>query len=394
MTRRKEAEFARLADAHEANQLKDEFLATLSHELRTPLNAILGWIEVLERNDLSPSRVRHAIDVVKRNARLQAQLIEDILDVSRIISGKLEVETQALSLGALIESTLSGLLPSASLKGIEVTRDIPDDLPPIEGDPKRLQQVLGNVIANAIKFTPEGGQVRVQCAVSDDRLVTDIRDSGVGIPPELMPHIFDRFWQGDSRSTRRYGGLGLGLAIARHLIELHGGDIFAHSEGVGQGTTFRIRLPIAAGVALTERAAAAGEATVDLSGLNVLVVDDLEDSRELLVRVLHHWGAQVLQCPSAHTALAALAATRFDLLVADIAMPELDGYDLIERVRHLNDGHGRVPAIAVTAYARREDRDRAFAAGYDGYCPKPLDTVEFARVIAELFKADEASSVR
>jgi PAS domain S-box-containing protein len=391
VTRRKEAEFARLADAHEANQLKDEFLATLSHELRTPLNAILGWIDMLERDDLSPGRVRHALDVVKRNARLQAQLIEDILDVSRIISGKLEVETQTLSVGTLVESTLTGLLPSASLKGIEVTRDIPDDLPPIEGDPKRLQQVLSNVITNAIKFTPDGGSVHVHCAVSGDRLAIDIRDSGVGIPPELMPHIFDRFRQGDSRSTRRHGGLGLGLAIARHLVELHGGDIFAHSEGTGHGTTFRIRLPIAACAAPVERTAVAGDATVDLSDLNVLVVDDLEDSRELLVRVLHHWGAKVLQCPSTHTALAALSSTDFDLLVADIAMPDLDGFDLIARVRQLDDGQRHIPAIAVTAYARREDRDRALAAGYDGYCPKPLDTAEFARVIAELVRSDQPS---
>ena len=386
VTRRKEAEFARLADAHEANQLKDEFLATLSHELRTPLNAILGWIELLERDDLSLARVRHALDVVKRNAKLQAQLIEDILDVSRIITGKLEIETQLLDIGTLVESTLTGLLPTASLKAIDVTRDIPEDLPAIEGDPKRLQQVLGNVIANAIKFTPERGTVHVQCDISDDRVVIDVRDSGVGIPPELMPHIFDRFRQGDSRSTRRHGGLGLGLAIARHLIELHGGDIFAHSEGAGRGTTFRIRFPTAAGAPPIERILPiAGDAAVDLSGFNVLVVDDLEDSRELLVRVLHHWGAKVLQCPSAHTALAALAGTRFDLLVADIGMPDLDGYDLIERVRRLDDCHGRMPAIAVTAYARREDRERAFAAGFNGYCPKPLDNAEFARVIAELF---------
>jgi PAS domain S-box-containing protein len=390
VTRRKEAEFARLADAHEANQLKDEFLATLSHELRTPLNAILGWIELLERDDLSPGRVRHALEVVKRNAKLQAQLIEDILDVSRIITGKLEVETQTLGIGPLLESTLTGLLPTASLKEIEVTRDIPDDLPSVEGDPKRLQQVFSNVIANAIKFTPARGEVHVHCAVNEGRVVIDIRDSGPGIAPELIPHIFDRFRQGDSRSTRRHGGLGLGLAIARHLVELHGGDIFAHSEGVGHGTTFRIRLPIAAGAAPAEPVAAgAGESTVDLSGFSVLVVDDLEDSRELLVRVLHHWGATVLQCPSAHTALAALSSTRVDLLVADIAMPDLDGYDLIERVRRLDNG--RVPAIAVTAYARREDRDRAFAAGYNGYCPKPLDTAEFARVIAELFKGQQSS---
>jgi PAS domain S-box-containing protein len=389
VTRRKEAEFARLADAHEANQLKDEFLATLSHELRTPLNAILGWIGILEHDEgaATSGRVRHALDIVKRNARLQAQLIEDILDVSRIITGKLEIDTQTLNVAALIESTLSDVLPAAALKQIQVTRDIPGNLPPIEGDPKRLQQVLGNVLSNAIKFTPDHGDVHVRCAVTGDRLVIDIRDSGIGIAPALLPHVFDRFRQGDSRSTRRHGGLGLGLAIARHLVDLHGGTIQAHSEGGGRGTTFSIGLPIAAGAAPVEGGTMGpGEAAIDLSGLNVLVVDDLEDSRELLVRLLHDWGAAVLQCPSAHTALAALSSMKFDLLVADIAMPEIDGYDLIARVRRLDSGLGRVPAVAVTAYARREDRERALAAGFDAYCSKPLDTAQFARVLAELVK--------
>jgi PAS domain S-box-containing protein len=385
VTRRKEAEFARLADAQEANQLKDQFLATLSHELRTPLNAILGWIQLLEHDVSSPERVRHAIEVVKRNAKLQAQLIEDILDVSRIITGKLTIETQALNIATLVESALSGLLPTAALKQIQVTRDIPDDLPAIDGDAKRLQQVLGNVMSNAIKFTPEQGEVHVQCEVSGDMLAIEIRDTGVGIAPELLPYIFDRFRQGDSRSTRRHGGLGLGLAIARHLVECHGGDISAHSDGAGRGTTFRIRLPIAASAAPLERARVdQGEAALDLSGFNVLVVDDLEDSRELLVRLLHQCGATVLQCPSAPTALSALSAMRFDLLVADIAMPDVDGYDLIDRVRRLGNGHGRLPAIAVTAYARREDRERARAAGYNGYCPKPLDSAELMRVISDL----------
>jgi CheY-like chemotaxis protein len=271
------------------------------------------------------------------------------------------------------------------MKQIRVTLEIPDDLPIVEGDPRRLQQILGNVISNAIKFTPDDGEVSVR-VVSGDRLVIEVRDSGAGIAPELLPHIFDRFRQGDSRSTRRHGGLGLGLAIARHLVELHGGDIQAHSEGAAQGTTVRIRLPIAAtGEFIHRPSSAAAEITPNLSGYRILVVDDLQDSRELLVRVLHQWGATVLQCPSAHTAVAALSSTTFDLLVADIAMPDLDGYDLIERVRRVPGPRGRVPAIAVTAYARGEDRERALAAGYNGYCPKPLDTAEFARVIAELF---------
>ncbi len=392
VTRRKEAEFARLADAQEANQLKDQFLATLSHELRSPLNAILGWIQLLEHDVSSPDRVRHAMEIIKRNAKLQAQLIEDILDVSRIITGKLTIEAQSLNIASLVESTLSAVLPTAALKQIQVTQDIPDGLPAIAGDPKRLEQVLGNVLANAIKFTPEQGEVHVRCEDTGDRLTIDVRDSGVGIDPELLPYVFDRFRQGDSRSTRRHGGLGLGLAIARHLVECHGGDIGATSDGEGRGTTFRIRLPIAASAAPVERGrVAGGETSLELSGFNVLVVDDLEDSRELLVRLLHQYGATVLQCPSAHTALAALSSTRFDLLVADIAMPDIDGYDLIERVRRLGEGRGRLPAIAVTAYARREDRERALAAGYDGYCPKPLDSADLMQVIADLFKDREHS---
>jgi PAS domain S-box-containing protein len=391
VTRRKEAEFARLADAQEANQLKDQFLATLSHELRTPLNAIIGWISVLERDVASPDRVGHAIDIIRRNARLQAQLIEDILDVSRIITGKLTIETQTLSITQIVDTTLNGLLPSAALKQIHVTREIPDSLPPIEGDARRLQQVLGNVISNAIKFTPDQGTVAVRCGVSGDRLVIDVEDSGAGIAPELLPFVFDRFRQGDSRSTRRHGGLGLGLAIARHLVELHGGDIQAHSKGQGHGTTFRLRLPVAGGAIPIDLSTTAAEAATDLSGYKVLVVDDLDDSRELLVRLLHQWGARVMQCPSAHTALATLASTKFDLLVADIAMPDLDGYDLIERVRQLGNTAAQIPAVAVTAYARREDRDRALLAGYDGHCPKPLDTAEFARVIGNLLRVQQSS---
>jgi PAS domain S-box-containing protein len=393
VTRRKEAEFARLATAEEANQLKDEFLATLSHELRTPLNAILGWIGVLEQEDTSTGRVRHALEIVKRNARLQAQLIEDILDVSRIITGKLQIDRQPLNAGALIDSALNNALPAAALKHIEVTRDIPETLPPIVGDSKRLQQVLGNVISNAIKFTPDRGGVHVRSEVSGDMLTIEIQDSGIGIAPTLLPHIFDRFRQGDSRSTRRHGGLGLGLAIARHLAELHGGDIQAHSDGTGRGTTFRIALPVKAGVQPVDRTLSADvEPVMDLSGYNVLVVEDQEDSRELLVRLLHHWGANVLQCPSAHAALSAISTSGFHLMVADIAMPELDGYDLIDRVRRLDSSRGRVPAIAVTAFARREDRERALAAGYNAYCAKPLDTAEFARAIAEVIETESQPS--
>jgi signal transduction histidine kinase len=378
---------ARLAHAEEDNELKDQFLATLSHELRTPLNAILGWAQVLEHDISSPERVRHAIDIIRRNARQQAQLIEDILDVSRIITGKLTIEMQPLDLGALVDMALSGVMPVAALKHIDVVREVPDDLPVVRGDAKRLQQVLSNVLSNAIKFTSDEGLVRVSCAAMNGDLTIEVRDTGVGIAPELLPFVFDRFRQGDSRSTRRHGGLGLGLAIARHLVERHGGEIRAHSDGVGTGTTFLIRLPVAeSGEAVQPSPLAAGAATLDLTGLNVLVVDDQEDSRELLVRLLHRCGATVLQSSSAHTALEAMAAKHFDLLVADIAMPDVDGYELIEQARRLDDGNGTLPAIAVTAYARKEDRDHALASGYDGYCPKPLDAQEFMRVVDRLLR--------
>jgi signal transduction histidine kinase/ActR/RegA family two-component response regulator len=393
VSRRKEAEIARLADAEEANRMKDQFLATLSHELRTPLHAILGWIQVLEGDGSASVRHRHAMEVVKRNAKLQAQLIEDILDVSRIMSGKLAVETQPLNMAALVDATLSAVLPMAAVKQIQIACEMPDTMPAIEGDARRLQQVLGNVLSNAIKFTPEQGTVRVTCAIDGQTLSIAIADSGAGIAPELLPYIFDRFRQGDSRSTRRHGGLGLGLAIAQHLVERHGGSIHAQSDGVGQGTTFTIRLPIPAHVTPVDtRRASAGPVTLDLSGCNVLVVDDQEDSRELLVHLLHQCGARVMHCATAHTALAALSSTRFDLLVADIAMPEIDGYDLIERVRGLDGSPGSVPAIAVTAYAHTQDRANMLAAGYNEYCPKPLDSAEFMSVIGRLLSAEQGAS--
>ena len=292
VTRRKQAELARLADAQEANQQKDQFLAMLSHELRTPLNAILGWIQVLDHDLGSPTRIRHAIEIIRRNAKLQAQLIEDILDVSRIMTGKLTIETQALDVATLVDSTLSGLLPTALLKQIEVTSYIPDTLPAIDGDPRRLQQVLSNVISNAIKFTPEHGQVRVSCGVHGDMLSIEVRDSGIGIAPELLPHVFDRFRQGDNGTTRLHGGLGLGLAIARHLVERHGGSIEAHSSGPGSGTTFVIKLPVTSTQTRVEAGSRTrGPVTLELSGRSVLVVDDHEDSRELMLRLLHQYGA-------------------------------------------------------------------------------------------------------
>jgi CheY-like chemotaxis protein len=384
VTRRKEAELARLASAEESSRLKDEFLATLSHELRTPLNAILGWVQMLQTQGLSPDRGRHAIDIISRNARLQAQLIEDILDVSRIISGKLEIDRLPLLVPQLLDTALGGVQPAADAKGIRVSREVSDVVPPIEGDPKRLQQVLGNVLSNAIKFTPEGGVVSVRCAVDGDEVVIEVHDSGAGIAPEFLPYVFDRFRQEDSRATRRHGGLGLGLAIARHLVEQHQGAIHARSEGVGRGTTVVVRLPGATARAVPALAESLGDASrteLRLDGTTVVVVDDQRDSRELLAALFDRCGAAVVQCDSADSALRALAATRVHLLVADIAMPDVDGYQLIERVRQTSNG---MPAVAVSAYARPQDRKRAIAAGYNGYCSKPVEAAEFLRVIRDV----------
>jgi PAS domain S-box-containing protein len=393
VTKRKEAELARLASAEEANQLKDEFLATLSHELRTPLNAILGWTQMLQSDGLPPERIRPAIDVISRNARLQAQLIEDILDVSRIIRGKLDIERRRVYLAPVIDTVLSGLIPSAAARQIQVTREVPDDLPPVDGDPKRLQQILGNIVSNAIKFTPDGGHVSVRCAADAGTMEIQVRDSGVGITPDLLPFVFDRFRQGDSRSTRRHGGLGLGLAIARHLVEQHDGTIRAESEGRGRGTTFRITLPTSPhGAADEELLRGVAPADLELAGVTVLVVDDQPDARELLEALFDRCDANVLSCASAAEALETIRSTPIDLMVADIAMPHVDGYELIARVRRLGGARGAVPAVAVSAYARLEDRTRALAAGYNAYCSKPIDAPELIRVIGDVLAESRQSA--
>jgi PAS domain S-box-containing protein len=389
VTRRKEAELARLAAAEEASRLKDEFLATLSHELRTPMNAILGWVQMVQADGLPPERARRALEVISRNARLQAQLIEDILDVSRIITGKLEVERLPILAPQLVDTAIAGILPAASAKQIDIVREMAETVPPLEGDPKRLHQVLGNVLSNAVKFTPEHGRVRVSCGVEGDHLTIAVRDSGIGIPTEFLPFVFERFRQADSRSTRQHGGLGLGLAIARHIVELHGGEIEALSDGAGRGSTILIRLPFDQAGRRSESAmrrvrACEAPAAIRLDGMRLLVVDDQPDSRELLTALLSRCGADVVECESAAAALEALKSTTVHLIVADIAMPDVDGFELIERIRR---HRGRMPAVAVSAYARPEDRTRAVTAGYDGYCAKPVDVSEFLRTVSAVLSS-------
>jgi len=370
------------AAAEEASRLKDEFLATLSHELRTPLNAILGWVQILQTGIVSPERLRHAIDVIGRNTNLQARLIEDILDVSRIISGKLEIEHAPVLIAPLIDTVVSGMMPAAQGKNIELVKTTPHDLPVIDGDAKRLHQVLGNVLSNAVKFTPGGGRIDVRCAYQDDAIVIEVQDSGAGIAPEFLPYVFDRFRQADSRAIRRHGGLGLGLAIARHLIEQHDGEIRATSAGPGLGTTVHIRLPVSADA--SDEAAPRVSLPVELDeefrmhGLTVLVVDDQRDSCELLAALFERHGARVVQCDSAESALGVLTDVEANLLIADIAMPDIDGYELIRRVRA---SHPSLPAIAVSAYARPQDRRRAPSAGFDSYCAKPVEAPQLLRAV-------------
>jgi CheY-like chemotaxis protein len=298
----------------------------------------------------------------------------------------MDIERTTLPVRQVIETAISGALPAAGAKRIDVVRNIPSTLPPIEGDAKRLQQVLGNILSNAIKFTPEGGRVEIACASDDDMLRIEVTDSGIGISPDFIPFVFDRFRQADSRTTRQHGGLGLGLAIARHLLELHRGSIQARSAGAGLGTTFEIRLPLgsAADKPLAEPMPTLAEdqpLELRLDGATVLIVDDQRDSRDLLSALFDRHGADVVQVGSAVAALDALNSRLVHLLVADLAMPDVDGFELIERVRRTRL---HLPAIAVSAYARQEDRHRAFKAGYSAYCAKPLEAAEFLRVIARV----------
>lgn len=383
VTRRKEAELARLATAEESSRLKDEFLATLSHELRTPLNAILGWVQMLQSGELTPARARQAIEVIGRNARLQAQLIEDILDVSRIIAGKLEIQRIPMSLVQLLDTAVSGISPAAEAKSVTMLQEIAPDLPPLEADPKRLHQILNNVLSNAIKFTPEGGAVTLRCAAEAGGITIEVEDTGIGIAPDFLPYVFDRFRQADSRATRAHGGLGLGLAIARHLVEQHGGTIEARSEGAGRGTTVSIHLPAGSAAFETNPQPTAGADAVNLQGVSVLVLDDEHDSREVMATLLAQHGAAVIQSASAESAMQTLRDRPVQLVVADIAMPQIDGYEFIRRVRA--EGN-TVPAIAVTAFARFDDRRQALGCGYTAYLAKPIDARQLAKTVRELVR--------
>ncbi len=365
-------------EAEQANRVKDEFLATLSHELRTPLNAILGWARMLRTGRLDAATAARALEAIERNARLQSQLIEDLLDLSRIISGKIRLTVCPVDLAAVIEAALDQTRPAALAKAIQLELDLDRAAGAMLGDTERLQQVVSNILSNAVKFTPTGGHVEVRLERDDSEVRIQVRDSGSGIPADLLPHVFDRFRQGDSTTRRAQGGLGLGLAIVREIVELHGGTVEAQSPGPGKGATFTVRLPFrAAGLAL--RAIGSEPTATDarddaLAGATVLLVEDDADSRVLLATMLEQRGARVLPAASVREALDVLGRQRPDVLVSDIGMPEEDGYDLIAAVRALPpDRGGLIPAVAVTALARGEDAARALRAGYQIHLAKPVE---------------------
>lgn len=375
----------------EANRLKDEFLATVSHELRTPLNAILGWTQMLLAGKVAQAATHRALETIERNARTQNQLIEDILDVSRIISGKLRLEVQPVDLVTVIEAALDTVHPAAEAKGIRLTAVLDPEAGPVAGDSGRLQQVVWNLLSNAVKFTPKGGRVQVQLLRIDSHIEIVVSDTGVGISQALLPLVFERFRQGDGSSSRAYGGLGLGLAIVRHLVELHGGSVVAESAGEDQGTVFTVHLPLqAVRQAFSESGVRPPvEGSIDeaarLEGVRVLAVDDETDSRELLETILSVSGAQVRTAATAQEALALLQSWRPDVLLSDIGMPGEDGYTLIKRVRELeSQTTHRIPALALTAYARSEDRTKVLIAGYQAHLSKPVDPAELVAAVASL----------
>jgi signal transduction histidine kinase len=379
----------RTAELEQLSRLKDEFLATMSHELRTPLNAIFGWVTLLRTGRLDEPTQERALETIERNARAQKRLIEDLLDVSRIVTGKVALEILPVDPRRVVEAALETMQPAAQAKGITVVPLLDTSATTVRGDFARLQQIVCNLLSNAIKFTPSGGQVDVCLAHRNGEAEISVSDSGQGITPEFLPLVFDRFRQEDGSISRRHGGLGLGLAIVRHLVELHAGSVEAFSEGEGRGSRFVVRLPTRLGFSKS----GAGEETLPppamsssmLAGVRLLVVDDEPGARELIANVLQGYGAEVFLAESGQAALTKLFEQRPHVLVADLGMPGMDGYALIEQVRALDpDFGGRTPAIAVTGYASPLDRLRALQAGYQNHVAKPVEPHELAIVIASI----------
>ena len=379
--------------AEEADRLKDEFLATLSHELRTPLTSILGWASMIRSGEVEGSNTTRAIETIERNARSQARLIDDLLDVSRIITGNLRLDLHPLNLAPIVDAALDALRPTADVKGIKLqTHFVPEECL-VKGDPLRLRQVIWNLLSNAIKFTQRGGSVSIDlnCVESTARLT--VSDTGDGISPDFLPYVFDRFRQAEGSISRKQGGLGLGLAVARHLVELHGGTITAESEGLGSGSVFTVDLPLAqerrdparAEERRREVERRSRSGVVRLDGVHVLLVEDDDDSRKLLGTMLKRYGARVTSTKSAAEAFEAFTNDVPDVLISDIGMPDEDGYQLIRKLRALPvQKGGTTPAIALTGYASRKDRERALSAGYQQHMAKPIEQMDMITAIAAL----------
>ncbi len=392
-----EAERAARGEAERASHLKDEFLAILSHELRTPLNAVLGWTQLLRKSPELSQDAINALTVIERNARAQAQIINDLLDMSSIISGKVHLNVQPVDLARMIETTLETVRPTAETKNVRFQALLDRTAGAVRGDPNRLQQVLWNLLANAVKFSRKDSLIFVTLTRMHSHVAIEVRDNGEGINAEFLPHIFDRFRQADPSSTRRHGGLGLGLSIAKQLVELHGGTIAAESAGRNLGATFRISLPLATATnnpldslyapylsRSAEQVTLQDSPSIDLSGLRILVVDDELDARTLIQRLLQDCNAVVTTAASADEAIGVMLRDSPDVLISDIGMPSADGYSLIRRIRSMSDAHSSIPAIALTAYARLEDRTKAIQAGFQSHLAKPVEPNELVSTIRTL----------
>jgi signal transduction histidine kinase/ActR/RegA family two-component response regulator len=382
----------RAAEARDANRAKDEFLAVLSHELRTPLNAVYGWARMLQGGQLDETTSARALDVIVRQANAQLQLIDDLLDVSRVITGKMRLDVRLVELKGVIEGALDAVRPAADAKEIRLHTILDPRAGPVHGDPDRLQQIVWNLVMNAVKFTPKGGRVQVALQRVNSHVELIVSDTGRGIDPEVLPYVFERFRQGDSSTTRAHAGLGLGLALARHLVDLHGGSLTAHSDGTDKGATFVVKLPLALAERVAARGAegdladgAASAAYSDLTGVRVLLVDDDPDALELGTMILSAAGADVRVCRSVADALVTFERWRPHVLISDIEMPGENGYTFIRKVRArgAEDG-GRVPAVALTAYGRTQDRTQALTAGFSMHVPKPVDPGELTAIVASL----------
>lgn len=383
------------AARHEAEQmtrLKDDFLATLSHELRTPLNAILGWITLLRRKKSAVSpEIIEGLDVIERNSRSQARLIEDLLDVSRIVSGKLSLHFESVDIATLTTRVVENIIPIARGKGLRLGKNICPECN-VRGDPARIEQVLTNLLSNAIKFTPNGGTISVDLERDGDNAVISVKDSGQGISEEFLPHLFNRFRQQNTSASKKLGGLGIGLSVAKSIVEMHGGAIEGFSEGEGKGSLFRVRLPLTLATEASKpppQRQDSGELRnrpSDLNGLRILVVEDEADAREMLSRHLSSCGAVVMQAANASEGIEACSQNNLDLLISDIGMPTQDGYEMIERIRKGGKSPAELPAIALTAYAREQDRARAFQSGFQAHLAKPLNVEQLLGTIHSLLQ--------